>query len=128
MRVTPPNITSLAPNEVFTYGSNAAGRHGSGAAKTALQWGAVYGRDGFAGQTYGISTKDEHIQTLPLHEVALEVAAFIGFAIMHPDLHFLVTAIGCGLAGYAPADIAPMFRDIPANVSLPQSFWDVLNA
>ena len=37
---TPDDINFLAVNEVFVYGANEAGRHGAGAAKTALKWGA----------------------------------------------------------------------------------------
>lgn len=127
MIITPDNITALKPNEVFCYGSNTSGRHGSGAAKTALKWGAIYGRDGFAGQTYGISTKGDNIEILPLVNVKLHVDRFVAFARSRPDLTFLVTQIGCGLARRTPADIAPMFNLAPANVALPKSFWDVLN-
>ena len=49
---------------------------------------------------------------------------FIAFARTHPGLHFLVTRIGCGIAGFRARDIAPLFADavdLP-NVSLPQEF------
>lgn len=128
MNVSPDNITSLAPNEVFTYGANRRGIHGAGAAKQALKWGAIMGQVGFAGQTYGICTKDRRIRTLPLSEISAEIQTFLFYAERHPDLRFLVTAIGTGLAGLGVKDVAPLFTDVPPNVYLPASFWEVLNA
>jgi len=121
------NITELADHEVFVFGSNRSGRHGRGAAKTALKWGARMGvGEGHEGQTYGISTKDANIQTLSLREIQINVDRFIRYAEKHPELTFLVTEVGCGLAGFKPKDIAPMFKNPPANVALPKSFWEVL--
>ncbi len=124
---SPDYITSIAPNEVFVFGSNRAGRHGKGAAKTALKWGAIRGQgEGLAGQTYGISTKDANLNVLSLREIQINVDRFVRFATSRPDLTFLVTAVGTGLAHLKTSDIAPMFRAVPSNVRLPQSFLDVL--
>lgn len=114
--------------EVFVFGSNLAGRHGKGAAKTALEeYGAEYGEGvGFYGCSYAIPTKDERIQTLPLERIALYVEMFIHFAEEHSDIDFNVTAIGTGLAGYTAEQIAPMFRKAPANCRLPEEFKRVL--
>jgi len=120
---TPPNITRLEPNEVFVFGSNLAGRHGKGAAKTALKFGAIYGQGtGPMGQSYAIATKDECLCTLDETEIEAQVTKFLDYARQNPDIRFLVTEIGCGLAGYEPKDIAPMFRGKPPNVVLPASF------
>ncbi len=120
---TPENITHLKPNEVFVFGSNLAGRHGAGAAKQAMKWGAIYGKGaGRAGQTYALPTKDEKIRTLPLREIKKHVFDFLMHAAANPETKFMVTAIGCGLAGCSPKDIAPMFRAAPQNVALPASF------
>ena len=53
---------------------------------------------------------------------------FIAYAQQHPSLHFLVTPIGCGIAGFEPEDIAPLFEGAKAvkNISLPESFWEVI--
>jgi len=129
-RITPEYIRRLKPGEIFVFGSNEAGRHGKGAAKQALKWGAVYFQGiGLFGQTYAIPTKDKKIKTLPIACIALYVYQFIEFAIANPDLTFLVVPIGTMLAGYKPEDIAPLFeRAIPIkNIHLPQSFWDILN-
>lgn len=111
-------ITQLAPNEVFVFGSNADGSHGGGAARTAYEkFGAVWGQGhGLQGRSYAIDTMSG------LDVIASEVARFLSFARENPELRFLVTAIGCGIAGYTPEQIAPMFRDPPDNVVLPERF------
>jgi hypothetical protein len=128
-KFTPNNITSLEPNQIFVFGSNLAGRHGKGAAKIALQrFNASYGQpEGLQGQSYAIPTKDKRLTTLPLEKISSHVQTFLSFAASHPHLEFLVTPIGCGLAGYQEQDIAPLFFPgglVPTlNVILPASFW-----
>jgi len=109
---------------IFVFGSNLAGRHGKGAALCARQkHGAIYGQGvGLQGNSYAIPTKDERLGVLPLSRIRVFVDDFIGFANSRPDLLFQVTAIGCGLAGYKPADIAPMFAGAPGNCLLPEEF------
>lgn len=135
MRYTPEKITSLEPGEIFVFGSNLLGIHGAGAAHFAhehfrAEWGVGVG---LTGRCYAIPTKDEQIQTLPLPVIAGHVYEFLQFARRNHYLSFLVTPIGCGLAGLSPKDIAPMFlrsvfnpRCLPSNVILPKSFFDVL--
>ncbi len=121
-------ITELKPDEIFVFGSNTSGRHGKGAAKDAMKWGAITGvGSGRQGQTYAIPTKDDGLYVLPLVIIKLHVKAFLNYAKRHPDLRFLVTAIGCGLAGLTPEQIAPMFYDSPPNVVLPEEFTKVLH-
>lgn len=124
-RTTPNVIDALRPGELFVFGSNLAGMHGGGAARTAhLHFGAVLGNgDGPQGQSYAIPTMQGGVETIKPY-----VNKFIHYAKEHPELTFLVTPIGCGIAGFSPADIAPLFAnamDVP-NIHLPQSFWDVL--
>ena len=115
-------------NPVFVFGSNLAGRHGKGAALCAMKdHGAIYGQGvGMQGHSYAIPTKDHQLKTLPLEMIKKYVDDFLSFAGEHPDWHFHVTAIGCGLAGYGPWDIAPMFNEAPYNCDLPDEFLDVL--
>lgn len=118
-------ITSLASNEVFVFGSNYAGRHGKGAALQAMKFGAIKGQGvGLMGQSYGIATKDRSLRVLPIGLIKKQVGDFLEFARQHDKLQFLVTPIGCGLAGYKPKQIAPLFyaHEIPANVKLPKVF------
>ena len=107
-------------NSVFVFGSNLAGRHGKGAAQDALKnWGAVYGQGiGLQGQSYAIPTKDEKLKTLPLDIIEKYVLEFIKFSTEHSDTMFLLTPIGTGLAGYDVKQIQPLFKDIPSNVFL----------
>lgn len=131
MRYTPEKIESLGTHEVFVFGSNLAGCHGRGAARLAYdKFGATWGKGGgFSGKSFAIPTKDGRLRTLPLLSIDAAVAQFVWFASDYVTLTFLVTPIGCGLAGYSPADIAPLFfrhyRDgVPDNVVLPKRFYD----
>jgi hypothetical protein len=127
MRTTPENIKKLEQGFIFVFGSNLSGRHGKGAAKTALGWGAKWGQAaGLQGRTYGIPTKDASIRrTLRIDEIKPFVDDFIDFAKDNPQLTFLVTEIGCGLAGYKTKDIAPLFLSTLhiSNIHLPEKFW-----
>lgn len=123
-------VKKLESNQVFVFGSNEAGRHGRGAAFAAKQWGARNGVGvGLQGQTYAIPTKDRDIETLPLSHIREYVEDFTVFAKKNPQLEFLVTRIGCGLAGYKEEQIAPFFTTSSTlpNVRLPQTFIDVIN-
>ncbi|NBO98693.1 MAG: hypothetical protein EBU90_00930 [Proteobacteria bacterium] len=130
MRFTPNNISHLENDEIFVFGSNEAGIHGAGAAKLAFdRFGAVWGIGvGHQGKTYAIPTKDSKIRTLDLVSIADYVADFLDFADEHPEFKFLVTQIGCGLAGYQVEDIAPLFEGYPLNVVLPKEFVDFLRS
>jgi len=109
---------------VFVFGSNLAGRHSKGAALFALQkHGAVYGKgEGIQGRSYAIPTKDAKLNSLPLSEIVTHVQKFLDYAQYHKSVTYLLTPIGCGLAGYKYSDIAPMFKDAPKNVELPKEF------
>ena len=118
---TPERITVLRADEVFVFGSNLAGMHGGGAAYAAFkQFGAVWGCGvGLQGQSYAIPTMQGGVETIKPY-----VDDFIDFAHARPDLFFYVTRIGCGIAGFADAEIAPLFaaaRTVP-NICLPESF------
>lgn len=110
--------------DIFVFGSNLAGRHGKGAALYARQnHGAVYGVSvGTMGKSYAIPTKDEKLRTLPLETIKIYVDAFVRHARLNPELTFKVTRIGCGLAGYTDAQIAPMFAGSPGNCILPDGW------
>ena len=124
-RITPSWIDSLKENEIFVFGSNLAGMHGGGAARIArLHFGAVMGKGvGLQGQSYAIPTMQGGVETIRPY-----VEEFIIFAHQHPELHFLVTPIGCGIAGFEAEDIAPLFKSAKKmkNISLPESFWEVI--
>jgi len=130
MKKSNSNIDHLEPNEIFVFGSNLSGIHGAGAAKLAKdRFGAEYGNPiGLQGQSYALPTKDGHLRTLPLDIIQWYVSEFIEFAKSKTYLEFLVTEVGCGLAGYTPNDIAPLFSGAleVENISLPKSFVEFL--
>lgn len=124
-RITPEFIRDLKPNEIFVFGSNLAGAHGGGAARLAYEkFGAIMGKGvGLQGQSYAIPTMQGGPDTILPY-----VEEFIRFADQHPELTFLVTKIGCGIAGFRPSEIAPLFAAAieVENIYLPQDFWEEL--
>lgn len=96
---------------IFVFGSNLAGRHGKGAALYALKHkGAKHGQgEGLQGQSYALPTKDAKIRTRSLAAIERSVEVFVKHAAEHLDNIYLVTPVGCGLAGYRKKDIAPLF-------------------
>lgn len=113
---------------VFVFGSNLAGRHGKGAAlEAAKHWGAEYGNGwGAQGNAYAIPTKNRSMVTMKLVAIRQFVSGFILYAKLYRDRRFLVTKIGCGLAGYKEEEIAPMFKGAPENCVLPKG-WREMN-
>ena len=118
---TPEYITSLQPNEIFVFGSNLRGMHGGGAAYVALRkFGAIMGQGvGLQGQSYAIPTMQGGVDTIRPY-----VDEFIEFAKSHQNNIFLVTRIGCGIAGFTDEDISPLFakaHDVE-NIVLPPNW------
>ena len=120
-RFTPDFITELKENEIFVFGSNLEGMHGGGAARLAYEkFGAIWGQGvGLQGQSYGIPTMHGGVDAIKPY-----VDEFIEFAKSHPEMTFLVTRIGCGIAGFRDEEIAPLFQECIEleNVLLPRSF------
>lgn len=118
---TPENITSLGEDEIFVFGSNLAGHHAGGAARTAKRlFGAIEGQGvGLQGQSYAIPTMQGGVETIKPY-----VDEFIRLAREWDQTTFYVTRIGCGIAGFTDAEIAPLFADALNlyNVRLPESF------
>ena len=118
------------PRTIFVFGSNRQGRHGAGAAKCAVDdHGAIYGQaEGFQGNSYAIITKElrEDEPPVTLEEVHAGVERFLRTARICTKFVFVVTPIGCGLAGFTPEQIAPLFKGSPPNVKLPDKFATIL--
>ncbi|MBO7490178.1 MAG: hypothetical protein J6T88_07880 [Bacteroidales bacterium] len=123
-RVASDSIAQLNDNEIFVFGSNVQGMHGGGAAWYAHKnFGAEWGvGEGLTGRTYALPTMEGKAS------LAHAVKNFISCARQHTELTFLVTAVGCGIAGYSPSEVAPLFKEAEAlnNVFLPQVFIDEL--
>ena len=123
-RITPSMINVLEKNEIFVFGSNIQGMHMGGAARVAYsKFGAEWRNgEGLQGQSYALPTMEG------IENTTAAARHFTACAKEHPELKFFVTPVGCGIAGYTPEDIAPMFREAAKleNVFLPVSFWKVL--
>lgn len=117
-------VNELPPNQVFVFGSNLAGLHRGGAARTAKEYfGALQGVGrGWSGQSFAIPTLNEHFQPMPLSQIAHYIEDFKIYTKNHPSITYFVTSVGCGGAGYQPKDIAPLFKGISNNVILPIRF------
>jgi len=126
LRYTPENITKLDKDEIFVFGSNLQGLHHGGAARVAFEkFGAVMGQGvGLQGQSYAIPTMQGGVETIKPY-----VDQFIGLAREWDQTTFLVTRIGCGIAGFTDEQIAPLFADAMNlyNVVLPKSFVDIIS-
>ena len=125
LKYTPENITHLDEDEVFVFGSNLAGNHAGGAARTALlRFGAKMGQgEGMQGQSYAIPTMQGGVETIKPY-----VDRFIDLAYEWDQTTFYVTRIGCGIAGFKDEEIAPLFDrayDL-YNVRLPESFARII--
>lgn len=122
---TPDRITKLKQDEIFVFGSNLAGAHGGGAARLAYnRFGAIWGQGvGLQGKSYAIPTMQGGVETIKPY-----VDEFIRFAKAHPELKFLVTKIGCGIAGFSEKDIAPLFYHAidSKNIVLPKEFDEIV--
>ena len=122
---TPDMISTLKDNEIFVFGSNLDGMHGGGAARAAYnRFGAVWGQGvGLQGQSYAIPTMQGGVETIKPY-----VDEFIDFALAHPELKFLVTRIGCGIAGFRDEQIAPLFSSAidKENIILPREFVEAI--
>lgn len=124
-RITSPHINSLQANEIFVFGSNLMGHHGGGAARVAYdKFGAIWGQGvGVQGQSYGIPTMHGGVDAIKPY-----VDEFFDYASQHMEYTFLVTRIGCGIAGFTDSEIAPLFASAVhiENVHLPLSFWQII--
>lgn len=124
---THERITELNPNEIFVFGSNLDGFHGGGAARIAYnRFGAIWGQGvGLQGQCYAIPTMHGGVETIQPY-----VDEFVEFARQHQEYKFLVTRIGCGIAGFSDEEIAPLFAEAfeVSNIILPKEFVVVLSS
>lgn len=123
-RITPTMINVLGENEIFVFGSNIQGAHMGGAARVAYnKFGAEWGNgEGLQGKSYALPTMEGFGNT------KIAVGHFIEYAKAHQNLKFYVTPVGCGIAGYSPEEIAPLFVEAAKlpHVYLPVCFWKVL--
>lgn len=116
-------------DQIFVFGSNMSGFHGAGAARAAMDhYGAKWGvAEGITGGSYALPTVRELIEgPRTLDEVKVSVVKFLDYANENPNMKFFVTRVGCVLAGFSDAIIAPLFRNAPNNCSLPETWKPLL--
>lgn len=117
-------IESLKQNQIFVFGSNLAGKHYGGAARQAQeQFGAQMGiGEGLTGKTYAFPTLDENFRIRTDDEITQSVEKFFKCVKAHPELEFLLTKVGCGIAGYDESYMIQKFRHAPGNVVKPEGW------
>lgn len=129
-QVTPEKVYSLKENEIFVFGSNLLGIHKRGAAKDALDnYGAILGQgEGLQGQSYALPTKNTPTEFMPYENLKQYIDRLHLTIKQNPNLHFLITKVGCNLAGFTVWEIAPLFKDFIFlnNCSLPRDFLDFI--
>ena len=126
IQFTPENITELKPNEVFVFGSNMAGNHAGGAARTAVEkFGAIMGQaEGLQGQSYALPTLDENMNKVTPEQLQASLERLAEYARVNSSTTFYLTKIGCGIAGFTEEEMAKIIYCVllPYNVVLPQEF------
>ena len=127
--LTPENIQELSENQIFVFGSNMNGNHAGGAARLAVEkFGAIMGQaEGIQGQSYAIPTLDKDMQKVTEVELIISLRNFKHYADEHPELTFLLTKIGCGIAGFDANYMAYMIlrTELPSNVTFPVEFTKI---
>ncbi len=126
---TPENITELTPEQVFVFGSNAAGHHMGGAARLAHEkFGAEWGvGDGLRGQSYAFPTLAKDMKQCSLIAMLMAKTDLYATAECNPDKTFLVTKLGMGIAGHSLETMREVFQgEHPKNIILPREFSEKL--
>lgn len=117
-------INELNDKEFFVFGSNLSGAHAGGAAlQAAQQFGAQYGiGDGLTGKCYAFPTLERDMNKRGVR--ALEAARDRLYATCQalPEYTFLLTKVGCGIAGYPEEDMKALFEHAPKNLIKPEDW------
>lgn len=116
---------------IFVFGSNTEGKHGKGTALIAIKYyGAIYGQaHGFQGSSYAIVTKNlsKGLRSVSLEDIKEQIDELYCFVISNPEYNYIITPVGCGLAGYTIDEIKPLFDTAvwPVNVFFSSAFFYV---
>lgn len=119
-------ITEIKEGEVFVFGSNYAGNHAGGAARQAHDdFGAEMGiGEGLTGACYAFPTLESDMNRRGRRGLEMSRNRLYSTARALPDMQFLLTKVGCGIAGYPEDEMKSLFADAPENVILPED-WAV---
>jgi len=115
------HITHLKQNQIFIFGSNGLGKHIGGAARQAFEkFGAQMGvSEGWCGQAYAFPTLNKHFQKCSMRQLRASRDRLFKVCEQNPEYEFLLTKIGCGIAGFKDAEIKPLFDVHPINLTMP---------
>lgn len=118
------NITSLKENELFVFGSNLAGKHIGGAARQAKEmFGAIDGcGEGLTGKSYAFPTLTENFEKVTHEQLIDSVSRLYRCCEENKDKVFLLTKVGCGIAGFEEEYIKYLFLNSPKNLILPDDW------
>lgn len=123
-RCTPNKIVRLRNNQIFVFGTDKTGSQKYGAAGLAAKnFGAKPGIvDGPTGMCYALPTLGFTLDDLSSAVIRLEE-----YIRTNPGFTYLVTAVGCGHAGFDVTRVANMFIGLIGlrNVMLPETFLKV---
>lgn len=122
--ITPDRINSLLDNEIFVFGSNLGGRHAGGAAFDAANlFGAVEGvGEGLTGNCYAFPTLHADFTKMSKQELQSAAEAFYRCVMAHPGKIFILTKVGCGIAGYSEKEMAVIFSRKLNNLIKPKDW------
>ena len=118
-------ITELKENQIFIFGSNLAGKHVGGAALQAKEeFGAEEGvGEGLTGQCYAFPTLNEKNKKRTKQELEESIKKlWICCVSYFGEKEFLLTKVGCGIAGYKESYIKALFRGFPRNLIKPKDW------
>lgn len=145
-------ISELKENQIFVFGSNPEGRHGAGAARSALSFGAKYGIGrGISGNSYAIPTKNlkegffekeknityskSGYRSLSKEQIISNILDLYEYAEKNQELEFMITyqyttyingSPKFSLNGYSSYEIMELFVlcDPPNNIIFHNSYKD----
>jgi hypothetical protein len=118
-------ITHLEPDEIIVVGTNMAGAHGGGAARQAAeQFGLREGFfEGLCGQTYAFPTLNADYTQRTERQIMQSRYHLVVCANRNRKKKFLLTKVGCGIAGFSEEYMKGFFWGMPKNVIMPEG-WE----
>ena len=78
---------------------------------------------GREGRSYGIVTvtRPGARRSISRREICLQLIQLWKFALKHPNLEFIITPIGCGYAGYSPAEMQEVLDYVINKYGAPEN-------
>ena len=119
-------INELKEKEVFIFGSNKNGNHLGGAAKQAYDnFGAKWGiGEGLIGKSYAFPTLNKEMKKVSKSNFMLSICKLFDCCNENKDKKFLMTKIGCGIAGFGEREVQHNldYYEKPDNLIMPDDW------